>query len=215
MPELQTFDYVIVGGGSAGCVLASRLSERPSNRVLLLEAGEDYAPGSEPPEILDSFAGTAHSNPRFTWSGLSATFLPRPGNAPDRRPRRRYTQGRVIGGGSSVNGMVANRGLPSDYADWVARGATGWDWDDVLPFFRKLEDDRDFDGPLHGKGGPVGLRRIFPDRWPGFTRAVIQAVNIGSLVLAHCTPMLPRAPRNSLSPSCQLSTRLKYGSTSA
>jgi 5-(hydroxymethyl)furfural/furfural oxidase len=167
---------MIVGGGSAGCVLASRLSERPSNRVLLLEAGEDYAPGREPPEILDSLAGTAHSNPRFTWSGLAGVFPPRPGNAPDARLRRRYTQGRVIGGGSSVNGMVANRGLPSDYADWVARGATGWDWDDVLPFFRKLESDRDFDGPLHGKDGPVGLRRIFADRWPGFTRAVIGAV---------------------------------------
>ncbi|MDX1483331.1 MAG: GMC family oxidoreductase N-terminal domain-containing protein [Alphaproteobacteria bacterium] len=172
----RVFDYVIVGGGSAGSVLASRLSERPGNDVLLLEAGEDFPPGEEPPEILDSFAGTAHSNPRFTWPNLTAAFLPRPGNAPDTRPRRRYTQGRVIGGGSSVNGMVSVRGLPSDYDDWAARGAAGWDWEGVLPFFKKLEHDRDFDGPLHGKDGPIGLRRIPADVWPGFVTAVIGAV---------------------------------------
>ena len=169
------FDYVIVGGGSAGCVLASRLSERAGNRVLLLEVGEDFAPGSEPNEIQDTFAGTAHSNARFTWAGLAAHFQPRPGNSPDRRNKLRYAQGRVIGGGSSVNGMISNRGLPSDYADWVARGAEGWGWDDVLPFFRKLESDLDYDGPLHGDDGPMRVRRIFADRWPGFTRAFMQA----------------------------------------
>ncbi len=173
----KIFDYVIVGGGSAGSVLAARLSARPSNHVLLIEAGEDFAPGQEPPEILDSFAGTAHSNPRFTWPKLNAAFLPRPGNAPDERPRRRYTQGRVIGGGSSVNGMISVRGLPSDYDDWAARGATGWDWEGVLPYFKKLEHDRDFDGPLHGKDGPIGLRRIPEDVWPGFVKSVIGAVD--------------------------------------
>ena len=171
------FDYVIVGGGSAGSVLASRLSARASNDVLLIEAGEDFTPGREPSEILDSFAGTAHSNPRFTWPKLNAAFLPRPGNAPDERPRRRYTQGRVIGGGSSVNGMVSVRGLPSDYNEWAARGAAGWDWDGVLPYFRKLEHDRDFDGPLHGKDGPIGLRRIPAEVWPGFVKSVIEAVD--------------------------------------
>ena len=104
--------------------------------------------------MLDSFAATAHSNPRFTWPGLTAAFGPRPGNAPDKRPRRRYTQGRVIGGTSSINGMVAVRGLPSDYDDWAARGAAGWDWNGVLPYFRRLENDQDFYGPLHGNDGP-------------------------------------------------------------
>ena len=173
----KVFDYVIVGGGSAGSVLASRLSAQSSNDVLLIEAGEDFSPGQEPPEILDSFAGMAHSNPRFTWPKLNAAFLPRPGNATDERPRRRYTQGRVIGGGSSVNGMVSVRGLPSDYDDWAECGATGWDWDGVLPFFKKLEHDRDFDGPLHGKDGPIGLRRIPADVWPGFVKSVIEAVD--------------------------------------
>jgi 5-(hydroxymethyl)furfural/furfural oxidase len=175
MSELE-FDYVIVGGGSAGCVLASRLSENGANRVCLLEAGEDYEPGKEPAEVLSSFAATAHSNPRFTWSGLTCAFGPRPSNAPDERKRPRYTQGRVIGGGSSVNGMISIRGVPGDYADWEAHGAKGWNWEGVLPFFNKLETDTDFDGPMHGKDGPLPLRRIFADKWPGYTNAVMEAV---------------------------------------
>ncbi len=171
-----TFDVVIVGAGAAGCPLAARLSERASLSVLLIEAGTDYPPGTEPPEILDIFAATAYADPRFTWPGLAARFEPRPGNAPDNRPKRRYNQGRVIGGTSSVNGMAANRGLPSDYAAWAAAGAKGWDWDGVLPFFRKLETDSDFDGPLHGRDGPIRLQRYSEQVWPGFTRAVMKAI---------------------------------------
>ncbi len=171
----QKFDYVVVGGGAAGCVVAARLSERPANRVLLVEAGEDFAPGAEPHEIRDTFAGTAHGNPRFTWTGQTVVFTPRPGNAPDNRKRVRYAQGRVIGGGSSVNGMISIRGLPSDYDGWAELGAPGWAWDDVLPYFRKMETDVDYDGELHGADGPMTVRRIFEDRWPGFTRGFIRA----------------------------------------
>jgi 5-(hydroxymethyl)furfural/furfural oxidase len=171
----QNFDYIIVGGGAAGCVVASRLSERSSNRVLLLEAGEDFAPGTEPDEIRDTFAGSAHSNPRFTWAKQTVTWPPRPGNAPDQRKKVRYAQGRVIGGGSSVNGMISIRGVPTDYDGWVERGATGWGWDDVLPYFCKMENDVDYDGPLHGQDGPMQLQRIFADRWPGFTTGFMAA----------------------------------------
>ena len=86
-----------------------------------------------------------------------------------------YPRGRVLGGCSSINGMMANRGSPHDYADWGERGAAGWGWDDVLPFFKKMESDRDFDGPFHGTDGPIGVRRLFPDIWPGYTAAIMDA----------------------------------------
>jgi 5-(hydroxymethyl)furfural/furfural oxidase len=174
--SVDDYDYIVVGGGAAGCPLAARLSERSSARVLLIEAGTDYPPGQEPPEILDIFAATAYADHRFVWNGLKAAYGPKPGNEPDKRRRVRYPAGRVIGGGSSINGMAANRGLPSDYDAWAAAGATGWDWNGVLPFFKKLETDSDFDGPLHGKDGPIRLQRYKPDRWPGFTRGVMKAV---------------------------------------
>ncbi len=174
-PPARHYRFIVVGAGSSGWVLAARLSENPANSVLLVEAGKDYPPGTEPPEILDTFAATAYADPRFIWPELEARFGPRPEHGPDLRPRRLYHQGRLIGGTSSINGMAANRGLPSDYDEWAARGAAGWDWDGVLPFFRKLEADRDFGGPMHGSDGPIHIQRFAEESWPGFTRAVIGA----------------------------------------
>lgn len=178
----RIYDFVIVGGGSAGCVLAGRLSARASNQVLLVEAGPDYPPDRLPESLQDGFAGVAYNDLRFIWNKLRVTVPPRPGNAPDTRPDKLYQQGRVIGGGSSINGMMANRGSDLDYAEWVDRGAEGWGWDDVLPYFRKLESDRDFDGPSHGQDGPIGIRRLFPDVWPGYTRAVMDAAEAAGFV---------------------------------
>ena len=119
---MQTFDYIIVGGGSAGSILASRLSARSANRVLLCEAGEDTPDGRVPEPILDSRSGYASRDPRFIWNQLRVTTEAMPHNEPDApRPRLvRYEQARVLGGGSSINGQLANRGAPHDYDEWEA-----------------------------------------------------------------------------------------------
>ncbi len=174
---MADYDYIIVGGGSAGSVLANRLSARSANRVLLLEAGQDTPHGKVPKEILDSYPGTAYLNPRFTWNQLKVTTEVIPHNRPDapRPPKRTYEQARVLGGGSSINGQLANRGAPTDYDEWHARGATGWNWANVLPFFKKVERDMDFDGDWHGKEGRIPVRRIFPDLWPEHAKAAGEA----------------------------------------
>jgi len=171
------YDYIIVGGGSAGSVLANRLTARSANRVLLLEAGQDTPHGKVPKEILDSYPGTAYLDPRFHWTELKVTTEVIPHNRPDasRPPQRKYEQARVLGGGSSINGQLANRGAPTDYDEWHARGATGWNWDSVLPFFKKVERDMDFDGPWHGNEGRIPVRRIFPDLWPEHAKAAGEA----------------------------------------
>ena len=161
------YDFIIVGGGSAGSVMAHRLSAKSANKVLLCEAGQDTPPGNEPPEIRDSYPGTAYFDPRFHWTELKVTTQVVSHNNPDeaRPPLRKYEQARVLGGGSSINGQMANRGAPTDYNEWEARGATGWSWDDVLPYFKKVEHDLDFDGPFHGKDGRIPVRRIPQAHW--------------------------------------------------
>jgi 5-(hydroxymethyl)furfural/furfural oxidase len=174
----MNYDYIIVGGGSAGSVLANRLSARSSNQVLLLEAGPDTPHGKVPEVILDSYPGTAYLDERFHWTELKVTTEVVSHNAPpnqDRPPLRKYEQARVLGGGSSINGQMANRGAPSDYAEWQARGARGWGWDDVLPYFKKVEHDLDFDDQWHGQSGRIPVRRIMPDLWSGYPAAVAQA----------------------------------------
>jgi 5-(hydroxymethyl)furfural/furfural oxidase len=163
------YDDVIVGGGSAGCVVANRLSANGARRVLLTEAGTDTVPGAEPAEILDSYPMPLFHGDRYIWPGLTAT-AGRVGNAA--AVSRAYEQARVMGGGSSINVQSANRGLPRDYDEWRDLGADGWGWDDVLPYFRKLETDLDFEGALHGKDGPIPIRRISRPDWPPFGAAV-------------------------------------------
>jgi 5-(hydroxymethyl)furfural/furfural oxidase len=91
---------------------------------------------------------------------------------------RKYEQARVLGGGSSINGQLANRGAPTDYDEWEARGAAGWSWKDVLPYFKKVERDLDFDGPLHGKDGRIPVRRIPQQHWTRHSQAVAEACRL-------------------------------------
>lgn len=142
----EDFDYIVVGGGGAGCVLAARLSEKPENRVLLLEAG-----GKDNHFWLHVPIGYARlfGDPRFNWH-----FRVEPEEQLKVGPST-FFQGKVLGGGTAVNGMVHQRGQPQDYDNWAQAGLTGWGWDEVLPFFRKLEDQQRGESDYHGIGGPV------------------------------------------------------------
>lgn len=177
-------DFVITGGGSAGCVLANRLSADGKHRVVLVEAGRDMQPDQIEPAILDSYPRIAYFNAKNLWPDIRVFLKPVPHNAPETATPRRYEQGRLMGGNSSLNDMQAYRGLPGDYDEWEDLGVEGWSWKDVLPYFIRLERDMDFDGPLHGKSGPLPIRRISPKVWPEFSKAVAEA-----LTLAGHTPL--------------------------
>lgn len=161
-------DVLILGGGSSGCVMAARLSQDPSRRVVLVEAGRDISERDMPPEVRARYPGRAYLDTGNIWAGLTARYGP--------AGPRRYEQARILGGGSAINALMSNRGAPSDYAEWVAMGATGWGWEDVLPVFRRIECDCDMDGPLHGRDGPLVLRRASDAALSPFVGRVMQAL---------------------------------------
>lgn len=169
-------DYLVLGGGSAGCVLAARLSENPAKKVCLVEAGRNISARDMPPAIRSRYPGRAYLDISNIWARLTARM------GVTRQPGRRYEQARILGGGSAINALMANRGAPADYDEWEQLGADGWNWHSVLPYFRKLEADCDFDGPLHGSQGPVRIRRTPDAALSPFVSAVIAALAERGLV---------------------------------
>ena len=159
------FDVIVVGAGSAGCVLAERLTEDPRRSVLLLDAGPDYGEdvSNWPTDLVSGYIEVASHDWGYT-------------SEPDESGNRlALFRGKIVGGSSATNNVFALRGQPSDYDVWSQAGNHGWSFEKVLPFFRKLECDIDFVDKWHGSDGPIKIRRPHSDQMIPIQRAFLDS----------------------------------------